>query len=317
MAIFFLESFGWPSLGQTGNPWTERGYTISGDVYTDQSIGREGSGYACVVVNGGDITFPAGTRKSTMTIGFSYAARVNVNAELFRLTLNNTTSGAYISVSSNIINYTFGNVSGSFLIDTRNEEYAFLELSVSGSLITLRINNSIAASVSGGSYTAGAGSVFIDGRGNFKMGDVYISNDAIARGDSFVKKMPLDGVFENTGLKEGPAPTIDDGLSTFSNVDFVSYDQSNELTTLEVDDALTGIISAVKAVGIRYNTIKTNNDSVVAIPYIDTSARFELPSHLPGLNYKSVDYVVEKDPIDNMNWNVSKLSQLRVGIKRQ
>ena len=109
-------------------------------------------------------------------------------------------------------------------------------------------------------------------------------------------------------------------MKTFSGVDFVTYDESGEGTTLELGD-IADNPSNIHAVMVRYSTAKTETDNVTAIPYVrvDSGAGYvqaDLPSHQPGPNYAPVDHPLTVDPTDGGTWTKSKVNSLRVGLRR-
>lgn len=338
MAIRFLESFGWPSLNVSGNPFLDRGFVVNGysvnssdstrTMRTDQTLQRPGGG-GCIyafqfnTVNT-SIRFPK-QLTPTATLGFSigFMRRGGDSSSPLNVNMGTSTTGAQIELSEFSLSYTIGGVSGSYIWNIL-DGFAYVEVQVSPTLIIIRVNNTEITRRSGTGFTAGTDFLNFFRGGNlshyFKLGDIYLSDDTIFRGDCYVRLLALTATVDNTGVKEGPAATIHEGLKVFSGVDFVTYDESGEGTTVELQD-IADNPSNIHGVMIRYSTAKTETDSVTAVPYVrvDNGAGYvqsDLPTHQPGPNYSPVEYPLTLDPTDNGAWTKSKVNSLRVGLRR-
>lgn len=330
MAIRFLESFGWPVSGATGNPFLDRGYVVShGQFTTSQTKQRPGSGGVFDFgtsgnYNDANVRFPIHVTP-TCTLGFCWGKQVSGDPawEGLNLVLNNSTNGVSLDIHPLYMSYTIGGFSGSVNWNIINS-FVYIEVQVTPSLIILRVNNQEVARRAGSGFSAGNGFLTFYSPGSTSLrgllGDVYLTDDAIFRGDCYVRLMELTATVDNTGVKEGPAATIHEGLKTFSGVDFVTYDESGEGTTLELQD-IADNPSNIHGVMIRYSTAKTETDNVTAIPYVrvDSGAGYvqaDLPSHQPGPNYAPVEHPLTLDPTDGGAWTKSKVNSLRVGLRR-
>lgn len=344
--IVFLESFGWPG-NVVNNEFTSRGYNFS--VRSNSTVrsgnflsgGRPGSNNcawkfldSASTAVGGDrssLTFPVKTGIPTATCGFVIGNYTFNGIGMMGLVF--TLGSVTLELLSNKLVWDFnsGQKTGELpwnlvTTDILNIPWNYVEVSITPTLIILRVNNSEIDRFSGTGFT-GDTYPFIGSRNNMSLsgnyneaggyfGDFYLADDDIFRGDSYVRLLPLTATVTNTGEKFGPAPTVHEGVKTFSNVDYVRYDTDGEETLLELGD-IADNPSNIHGVMLRYSTYKTETDNVLATPYLTVAGvPVDLASHSPGPGAAPVHVPLTYDPVDSSPWTKAKVNALKMGIKK-